>query len=385
MITDKFVRGLRHFLMKLAKIIIGGVLVVAAGTGLYGLLKSRAPAAAADDGGDDNTPTIVSVQTGTLQRTTLHQTISAYGTVVAAPATAEAPAAEAPLAPPTAGVVAKVDVVEGQSVNKGDVLMELNSGTATYDYAKAEWERQKQLYAGHNTSLKALEDAETQVALLRVVSPLSGTVTRLSVKPGAAVDASAVVAEVMDLSRLAVSVGVPEAESAGLKAGQDVEVLTQPPVTGTLAFVSPAVDAASGTVTAWATLPAGSGLRPGQFVSLQIVTAVHTNCLAAPQESVVTDDSGNSVIAVVTGDQTNQTAAQTPVRTGFRENGQVEVSGDGLKEGQTVVTVGAYGLPDKTKIQIANVADEDSTTNAAAADASKADTNKVQSNPAAAQ
>ena len=83
---------------------------------------------------------------------------------------------------------------------------------------------------------------------------------------------------------------------------------------------------------------------------LRIVTAVHTNCLAAPEESVVTDESGHSVIALVNGDE----ATQTPVQTGFRENGWVEVEGTGLKEGDTVVTVGAYGLPEKTQIQVVN-------------------------------
>jgi len=117
-----------------------------------------------------------------------------------------------------------------------------------------------------------------------------------------------------------------------------------------LSFVSPAVDAASGTVLAQALLPPDSGLRPGQFVELKIVTATHTNCLAAPNEAVVTDESGKSVISLVNKDE----ADQVPVQTGFRENGWVEIEGNGLKEGDTVVTVGAYGLPDKTKIQVAN-------------------------------
>ncbi len=59
---------------------------------------------------------------------------------------------------------------------------------------------------------------------------------------------------------------------------------------------------------------------------------------------------GQSVISLVKGDE----AAQTPVQTGFRENGWVEVEGTGLKEGDSVVTVGAYGLPEKTKIQVVN-------------------------------
>ena len=63
---------------------------------------------------------------------------------------------------------------------------------------------------------------------------------------------------------------------------------------------------------------------------------------------MVTDIHDHSVIALVNGDE----AAQTPVQTGLRENGWVEVSGAGLKEGDSVVTVGAYGLPEKTKIRV---------------------------------
>jgi multidrug efflux pump subunit AcrA (membrane-fusion protein) len=103
-------------------------------------------------------------------------------------------------------------------------------------------------------------------------------------------------------------------------------------------------------VQARAALPSDSGLRPGQFVPLQIITATHTNCLAAPEESVVTDIAGSSVISLVQGDE----AVQTPVQTGFRENGWVQVEGKGLKAGDAVVTVGAYGLPEKTQVQVVN-------------------------------
>ena len=240
--------------------------------------------------------------------------------------------------------------------------MTLNSGTATAEYAKEELERQKKLYADHNTSLKALQDAVSQVTSLRVVSPLSGTVVRVNVKPGAAVDTSTIVAEVMDLNRLMVKTDIPESDANELKTGESVQVQCSPPVTATLFFVNPAVNMNSGTVEAWVALPSGSHLRPGQFVPFEIVTAVHTNCLAAPQESVVTDENGNSVISLVQGDQ----AIRTPVKIGFHENGWTEVEGHALKAGDTVVTVGAYGLPEKTQIKVVNSSSaETSETNAA--------------------
>ncbi len=329
--------------MKRKQIIIGLIVVLCAGLGVWALIKSRGEAS--ESGGDETTPTIVSVQTNALKLATLHRYVAGYGTVEPAPATAEQPAAGAQLAAPSAGVVAKVNVLEGQHVEKGDVLMELNSQAA-----EQEVERQKKLYAQQNTSLKNLQEAEAQLALLRVTAPLSGTVARVNVKPGQAVDLTTVVAEVMDLSRLAVSAEIPVAEAGDLKPGNPVEVLAAPPVTTELLFVSPNVAKDNDTVLVRALLPADSGLRPGQFVPLRIVTAVHTNCLAAPGESVVTDAGGKSVIALVKGDA----ATQTPVQTGLRENGWVEVEAPELKAGDVVVTVGAYGLPEKTKIQVVN-------------------------------
>jgi multidrug efflux pump subunit AcrA (membrane-fusion protein) len=334
--------------MKRKQILIGGAIVLCLGLGIFALVKSRGPASAS--GENETTPTIVTVQTGALKLATLHRYVAGYGTVEPAPATAEQPAAGAQLAAPSAGVVAKVNVLEGQHVEKGEVLMELNSGAATAESAAQEVERQKKLYAQENTSLRNLQAAETQLALLRVTAPLSGTVARVNVKPGQAVDLTTVVAEVMDLNRLAVSADIPAAEAGDLKPGNPVEVLAVPPVTTELSFVSPNVAKDNGTVLVRALLPADSGLRPGQFVPLRIVTAVHTNCLAAPGESVVTDESGKSVIALVKGDA----ATQTPVQTGLRENGWVEVEAPELKAGDIVVTVGAYGLPEKTKISVQN-------------------------------
>ena len=255
------------------------IVVVAAGLGVYALIKSHGPEAATDE---ETTPSVVTVQIGTLTNVTLHRYVEGYGMIEPAPATADQPAAGAMLAAPVAGVVAKVNVIAGQQVKKGDVLAELNSGAMTVDSAEQEVERQKQLYAQQNTSLKNLQSAEAQLASLRVVAPLSGTVTRLNVKAGESVDVNTAVAEVIDLNRLAVSAAIPAAEAKDLKTGEDVQVLTDPPASATLAFISPAVDAASGTVLTRATLAADSGLRPGQFVQLKIVTAVHANCLAAP-------------------------------------------------------------------------------------------------------
>ena len=308
---------------------------------------------------EEKVVTEVSVQVGKITATTLRGYIQGYGTVAPAPATADLPAADAQLAAPSAGIVVKVNVVEGQQVTKGDVLVDLSSPAAV-----AEVERQKKLYESQNTSLKNLQEAQTQLDLRRVTAPLSGTVVRVNAKPGQAVDLTTVVVEVMDLNRLAVSAEIPSAEANDLKSGAPLEVLGEHPATAELSFVSPNVSKENDTVLVRALLPKDSGLRPGQFVSLRIVTAAHTNCLAVPTESVVTDESGKSVIALVK----NGEAAQLPVQVGLRENGLVEISAPELKDGDAVVTVGAYGLPEKTKIRVQNFSgDETSSTNSPAA------------------
>jgi multidrug efflux pump subunit AcrA (membrane-fusion protein) len=337
--------------MKPKQIVTGILALLVGGLGVYALLRSHRPAESAPDEAAD-APTVVSVQVGSLKHMTMHEYLAGYGTVMPAPATASEPAADAPMAAPTAGVVASVNVVEGQSVSKGDLLMTLNSGAITAAYAAQEVERQKTLYAQQNASLKSLQDAETQLALLTVTAPLAGTVAHVNVKPGAAVDLNTVVVEIMDLNRLVATTRLPESKAAMLKVGEAVQLKTQPPVDAAISYISPTVDASDGTVLARAALPPKCGLRPGQFVPLLIVTGVEADCVAAPEESVVTDVDGKSVIALVNGDH----AVQTPVQTGYRENGWVQVIGPGLKAGDAVVTVGAYGLPDKTRIQVAAAA-----------------------------
>jgi len=318
-------------------------------TGAQKLLATELKPAGADE---DAVPPVVSVQTNALKTATLQRYVRGYGTVEPAPATTNAPAASASLAAPLAGVVTKVAVVEGQHVEKGDLVVELNSGTLTVENAAQEVARQRQLYAQQNTSLRNLQNAEAQLALLRVIAPLSGTVVRVNVKPGQSVDLPTVVAEVMDLNRLVAAAAIPAAQAGELKAGNPVELLTEPVVTTELAYISPTVDTSSDTVLVRVLLPPGAGLRPGQFVPLRIVTAVHTNCLVAPAEGVLTDESGQSVIVMVKGSE----ATQTAVQTGLRENGWVEVAAPGLRAGDPVVSVGAYGLPGTTKIRVPNAA-----------------------------
>ena len=335
--------------MKSRTLIIAGITALSIALGAYALLRSHGGSSAAAEQSNASKRPTVTVQVAELRRMTLHRYVRGYGVVEPAPATPQRPAAAAAIAAPVNGVVTQVAVAAGQRVERGQLLVELNSSTLTESYAEQQVTRLQRLYAEHNASLKALQSAQAQLALLRVTAPLGGTVVSVNVKPGAAVDSSTVLAEVIDLDRLVVRTDIPEADASQLKPGEPLQVPGATPISTRLVYVSPTISASDGTVMTWGNLPAKSGLRPGQYVHLRIVTATEPDALAAPSESVISSIAGGrSVLSIVRGGE----AIRVPVETGLQEAGWVAVTGAGLRAGTRVVTVGAYGLPDRTAIQI---------------------------------
>ncbi len=331
--------------------------------------------AAPEEEAEHGPPTDVPVHVAKITRTTLRGYVTAYGTVAPEPS-GEKPAAIAQVAAAVPGLITEVKCVEGQHVEKDAVLFQLDSraadvaaekAQAAVKYAEQNLERQQKLIKVEGTSQKLVLDAEqalatarselaaaqTQQGYLRVTAPLSGTVVRINVQPGQAVDPTTALAEVIDLDRLVVSANVPSTALGALKAGQAVEVnadASAKAVQGSLTFIGSQVDPKTGTAPVRASLPAGCGLRPGQFVTVRIVSEEHKDRLAVPVESVVKNEDGETVIAIVQDDQ----ASQKPVTTGLRDGGWVEVEGAGLRPDMTVITDGAYALPKATKVHVMN-------------------------------
>jgi RND family efflux transporter MFP subunit len=319
--------------------------------------------------------TEVAVQVGTVTKTILRARVEAYGNVEPEPAKAGNPGGGAKLAAPFAGIVHAVHTAEGQSVKAGDMVVQLDDRIAkaaadkarhAVVFAKQVADRQQKLLSFAGTSLQSKQDAEQRlaaaeaelvaagaaIAQVQLVSPLDGIVARVNVSPGQTVDVNTVVAEIVDLNRLVASLNIPADEAMRVKAGQTADIFVDygktPASVAQVAFVSPTVDLRTASVLTRLALPKDSGLRPGQFIRASIVTEVATDRLVVPRDSVVKADD-SEVIYVVEGDK----ATQLPVKTKLREGNLVEVEADGLKEGDTIVTVGAYGLPKETKITVA--------------------------------
>jgi membrane fusion protein (multidrug efflux system) len=320
----------------------------------------------------------VTVTLGTLRRTTLRSYVVAYGTIEPEPPRDSDYAGSARVTARVPGVVAEVLCREGQTVSKGMTLFRLDSRPIDVEidrarravtFAEQQHERQRRLLEVEGTSLRQVQEAEQQLAaarsaltaaetqrsFLEVAAPLGGLITRIDVRPGEAVDATRVLADIVDPQRLVVAVRVPQADLTRLAIGQQLQIepnrteTGSPIATSDLTFIDSAIDPATGTGLVRARLPervAGT-FRSGQFVTVRIVIGECKACLAAPIEGVTKDDAGRTVLAVVTGDH----AEQRVVDVGVREDNLVEVRGEGLAEGQPIVTRGAYGLPPRTRIR----------------------------------
>lgn len=323
---------------------------------------------------DEAPQTEVAVQTAPVASATLRAYVTVYGVVEPEPATAGKPAAQFTLTAPFAGLVSELSAVEGARVEKGARLFRLDARLADaavakartrLDYARKTLERQKKLSEIDGTSAKLMEEATRQVAeaeqelheaeaqrsLLDVASPAGGTVTRVLVQAGQPVEAGQPLVTLLDTDRLVLRASVPSREMAALKTGQQAEVTPSAggqPVRASVTYLSPEADAQTDTVPLRITLPAGCGLRPGQFAAARIVSEERPDRLAVPRASVFTDRDGTSAVSLAKDGRSKR----VQVRVGLSDGDLVEVSGEGLEKGMTVVTVGSYALPDGTRLRI---------------------------------
>ncbi len=87
-------------------------------------------------------------------------------------------------------------------------------------------------------------------------------------------------------------------------------------------------------------------LRPGMFVRVQIVIAVHPDALILPREAILMQGERKTVYTVREG-----IAREVTVETGFQEGDRVEIL-DGLTREDRVVVRGHLGLQSGTKVRV---------------------------------
>jgi len=269
--------------------------------------------------------------------------------------------------PKASGIVASIEVEEGDRVQEGAALAQLDfeewrlqaaqararaqSATDQVNRARAlaELDLISEQEVGNLVSDSAvaasdLELAELQVRNATIRSPISGVVTHRYIERGSQVGTNEPAFAVSDVDQLEARVAVPERQASRVQVGQEARILFQeggePVATGQVERIRPVVDAESGTVQVTVRVAAreDSRLRPGQFVNIDIVTETLSERIVLPRTSVLVDGAVPRVFVVQEGE-----AIEREVTLGYSRGDQVEIA-SGLEPGDTVVVVGQDNL-----------------------------------------
>jgi HlyD family secretion protein len=239
---------------------------------------------------------------------------------------------------------------------------------AAYDTAKQHLESMQkvsreaalQSAQGQLTSAKGKYlGAEAQVSYSEIHSPIDGVVTDRPLFAGETAAAGAPLITVMETSELLAKIHISQSLAQRMKVGDSATISVpgvEDPVPAKVSLISPALDPGSTTVEIW--LKAANkdaALKVGTPVHVQIEGRSVRNAVKVPVASVLTADDGSKFVMVIS---TDGAAHKKPIETGIRGAEEIEVK-SGLAAGDTVITTGAYGLDDGTKVKVGAAADDD--------------------------
>ena len=317
------------------------------------------------------------VKTTNARRGEISRTVSLPGVLVANQ--------QATLYAKVGGYLQTIKVDKGDPVKAGDLLAEivvpelladLEKYKAEADVAEIDFRRvtDAQTKAPDLVTQQSIDTAKgrrevaqanlrrAQVLLdfCQITAPFSGTVTRRMVDPGAFIPAAtsgtsaqnAALLTVADFRIVRLQVAVPEAETPfirnGLPVRVTVEELPGTNFSGTISRFSHALDDASKTMLAEIDLPNDGGpLLPGMFGTARIAVETRKDTQLIPVEAVVVEKTGTSVFVL-----TDTKAAKTPVKTGFNDGINVEIT-EGVKPTDTLIVPGKLTLNNGQAVTVA--------------------------------
>jgi RND family efflux transporter MFP subunit len=311
----------------------------------------------------------VRVETIVVEPRAFTETIDAIGTVEVRAGHFAALSAPAPTR------VTAVTTAVGERVRRGASLVTLErtvfeaaatSAQAALTSAQQAYDRADRLVQAGISPRRDLDQAAADLAVARsnllsarravdlavLRSPIDGVVTRLDAPLGAAVDESQVLVEVADPQAIEVVLQVTPADAARLRVGASVALGTQgegdddAAMNGRIADIAGVVDTATRSV-AVRVRPIGPthGMRIGESVPAVITRTVHAQAIVVPVEALVPEGDAFRVFVV---DPDSVAHART-VTVGARRGKEAMIT-DGLKPGERVVTSGAYGIDEGTKV-----------------------------------
>ncbi len=236
------------------------------------------------------------------------------------------------------GILEKINYHEGDRVKAGDSLFQIDPAPyrAALDQALgscreikaqlAQQEREalryKKLYEARAGSKKQWDDAQSAVNITRgqlasaeaavrnarielvrtqVKAPSNGIVSRSLVNTGALITPTeTLLATITQPEQLRVTFSVSERDLANARITTDNKVRLRlndvDMVPAKLDYVSPILDAQSATLNLRATLDKPHGLRPGQYVHVQLQTRTLPEVFRVPQKAVLQKADGTYLV-----------------------------------------------------------------------------------------
>lgn len=216
-----------------------------------------------------------------------------------------------------AGRVLDVKVSDGESVKKGQVVVEVES--------------------------LQLGDPPPRV---QYAAPIDGVVIDRHAVQGDSVEPNKHLMEIVDLSEVYAEGRIFEGQIAAIKTGQKVRVSVESYPTnefiGTVDLLSGTLDAETRTLKVWVRIKNPDlKLRPNMRARLNIVTAEADSVVTVPHSAVL-GEAGN-LFAFVQSDTDELVFERKPVVLGMKDDRYVEVV-EGIFPSDKVVTLGNYQL-----------------------------------------
>ncbi|HJZ40865.1 MAG TPA: efflux RND transporter periplasmic adaptor subunit [Bacteroidales bacterium] len=243
--------------------------------------------------------------------------------------------------------------------------IKLNSLKLNLEITKQVFDKQQSLYDKGGVTLSELKNAEINYinanynyedALIRlqkmhVKAPFTGVIIDIPYyTPGVKVDANAMLAKIMDYSKLHMEVNLPEKNMTDTKPGQSVRItnytLPNDTLAGTVSQLSPAIDAETRSYKGLILVNNPNlQLRPGMYVKGEIVVARASNSIVVPKDVIVSKQRGNSVFVVEKG-----VAYERVVEFGLENPKEVQIV-SGLSMNEQLVVKGFETLRDRSKVK----------------------------------
>lgn len=278
------------------------------------------------------------------------------------------------------GYLEKVLVLEGQSVEKGQIIATLDRREAEFALekakiavikAQAELEVLKAQFhlglespdsavaktvesrilvnSGLSLAEVELKEAELNLSRCEVRAPVSGKIANIKFRQGSLVTKNAEFAEILSTDRLLLRVNVLESDIPLISSNQRAEVYpisdSQNAIEGRVSAINPQVDE-NGLVQVSITLNSVKNLLPGMNARA-IIRAPQSNSLVVPKDAVVYR-SGRAVVFTV---ENGKESKWNYVEVG-KDNGQEIEILDGIPENSTVITTNNLQLAHQAPVQL---------------------------------